>query len=241
MLKSLLYNFAYNQEAEIPKKTHEKSVGNNNCAKYFRPNHARYSSDGSNSVLKDVQRLSGNLKAAYVESIIPGFVYSDQPRCLFIKKTNKPRRLSHLDKNEYSYIAKRGHSFSSKGIPSKRSIHQESCYNLKVQDCHLSLITPTPEYPSTARLVKSKENSNSILQSHASILQLPYSDPEPEILAQNSMSPEHISGCAKVLRGRMTKMGKKVLRAIHTIEETSSQMMSEDLVGWEIEDSWDIE
>lgn len=244
MLKSLLYNFTYNQEIDSPKRTNEKSSGNKIGAKYLRSNHTRYSCDSSQPILKDVPRLSGNLKTAYVVSIMPG-VYSDHSKCIFMKKPSKPRRLTRLDKNEYSYIAKRGHSFSSKGISSKRSIHQNSSYDLNARDNHVSLITPTQEYPYTSRIVpiclKSKEGPKSFMQSQPLVLQPTYSDPDSEIVAQNSMSPEHISGCAKILRGKMTKMGKKVLRTINTIEQTSSQMVSEDLVGWEFDNSWDIE
>jgi hypothetical protein len=71
-------------------------------------------------------------------------------------------------------------------------------------------------------------------------LSLPVSEPEPDS-AHSSLSPEQISGCAKVLRGKMTKMGRKVLRTINTIEKTSSQIEFEELAGWEFDDSWDME
>ena len=251
MLKSLLYNFTCNQELEIPKKTQDKSGTCFNSIKYFRRNHARYSSESSQPILKDVPRVSASLKNSFADAILPGYIYSEHSKCLFIKSNDKPRRLARLDRNEYSYIAKRGSSYRNKPTSSKRSLKRECSYEFHKQDRQLSLMASTPEHPASTRVLplalKPKEEAKEEFKEEPKQTQpthhpasLPVSEPEPDS-AHSSLSPEQISGCAKVLRGKMTKMGRKVLRTINTIEKTSSQIQFEELAGWEFDNSWDME
>jgi len=242
MLKSLLYNFTCNQEIEIPKKQQDKSGTYFNSIKYFRRNHPRYSSESSQPVLKDVPRVSASLKNSFADAILPGYIYSEHPKCLFIKSNDKPRRLTRLDRNEYNYIAKRGSSYRNKPTTSKRSLKREISYELCQQD-QLSLITSTSEHQASTRVLplslRPREEPKEEFKDEPKQT-LPISEPEP-YSAHSSLSPEQISGCAKVLRGKLTKMGRKVLRTINTIEKTSSQIEFEELAGWEFDNSWDME
>lgn len=251
MLKSLLYNFTCNQEIEIAKKPQDKSGTCFNSIKYFRRNHARYSSESSQPILKDLPRVSASLKNSFADAIMPGYIYSEHSKCLFIKSNDKPRRLTRLDRNEYSYIAKRGSSHRKKPTSGKRLLKHESSYEFHKQDHHLSLITSTPEHPASTRVLPlalkpkeepKEENKEESKEESKPIHPAQHSVYEPEAdSAHSSLSPEQISGCAKVLRGKMTKMGRKVLRTINTIEKTSSQIEFEELAGWEFDNSWDME